>query len=135
MPKKGTISNPSIPTATAAATARCRTTSRPQASHGRLAELSRRSRGQSILGPMPPRMAGSNVVITATEISGMSMPPSPMLRSPGTGSTTRATRPMPTVSPENTTARPAVFIAAITAEVLSCPRARSSRHRVTTSSE
>jgi hypothetical protein len=28
-----------------------------------------------------------------------------------------------------------VFIAAITAEVLSCPRARSSRHRVTTSSE
>ena len=80
-------------------------------------------------------MAGSSVAVTSTETSGMSMPPRPMLRSPGTGSTTRASRPTPTVSPEKTTALPAVFIAAITAELLSRPCARSSRHRVTTSSE
>ena len=43
--------------------------------------------------------------------------------------------PMATVSPENTTARPAWFIASSTAAWLSRPAARSSRHRLTTSSE
>ena len=109
MPKNATISSASTAAAVVAAATRCRTTSRPQASHGRLAVFSCRSRGQSIRGPMPPRIAGSSVVVTSTETSGMSIPPSPMLRSPGTGRTTSATRPMPTVSPENTTASKAWY--------------------------
>ena len=53
----------------------------------------------------------------------------------GTGRTIIDSSPMATVSPENTTARPAWAIASATASVLSRPAARSSRHRLTTSSE
>ena len=78
---------------------------------------------------------GRNVVATATDTSGTSTPPMPTLRSIGTGSTIMDSSPMATVSPENTTARPAWFIARSTAVWLSRPAARSSRHRLTTSSE
>ena len=54
-----------------------------------------------------------------------------MLRRNGTGSTTSASRPMATVVPENTTARPAVPMAAITASSFVRPFAISSRHRTT----
>jgi len=53
----------------------------------------------------------------------------------GTGSTIIDSSPMATVSPENTTARPAWLIATTIASWLSRPAARSSRHRLTTSSE
>ena len=53
----------------------------------------------------------------------------------GTGRTTIDSSPMATVRPENTTARPAWFIASVTAAALSRPAARSSRQRLTTSSE
>jgi hypothetical protein len=57
-----------------------------------------------------------------------------MLRRNGSGSTTSASRPTATVVPENTTARPAVPIAEITASSPSRPFSRSSRHRMTISS-
>ena len=72
---------------------------------------------------------------TSTETSGTSTPPYPTLRSMGTGSTIMDSSPIATVSPENTTARPACSIAMATASALACPAARSSRHRLTTSSE
>ena len=53
---------------------------------------------------MPPRMAGVRVRVERTLASGMSAPPTPMLRMNGTGSTMSASRPMATVTPLNTTA-------------------------------
>ena len=79
--------------------------------------------------------AGSRVRTTATLTSGISMPPKPMLRRNGTGTTISATRLIATVTPEASTACPAVFIAMTTASSLSRPCARSSRQRETTSSE
>ncbi len=84
---------------------------------------------------MPPRMAGVRLSVVATLASGISAPPIPTLRMNGTGSTTSEIRPIATVTPLNTTARPAVSIATTTASWLSRPCARSSRHRVTNSSE
>jgi hypothetical protein len=57
-----------------------------------------------------------------------------MLRRNGSGSAISANRPTATVVPENTTARPAVAIAAVTASSFSAPFSRSSRQRTTTSS-
>ena len=59
----------------------------------------------------------------------------PMLRRNGSGSATSASRPIATVVPLNTTARPAVSIARWTASSPLRPWARSSRQRETTSSE
>ncbi len=73
--------------------------------------------------------------MTAVLTSGMSMPPMPMLRSSGTGITSRAHRLMATVPALATTACPAYSIATTTASWLSRPCARSSRQRLTTSSE
>jgi len=80
-----------------------------------------RIRGQSTRGPMLVSIAGSRVSTTATLTSGMSMPPIPMLRRNGTGTTTSATRLMATVTPEARTAWPAVFIATTTASSLLRP--------------
>ncbi len=84
---------------------------------------------------MPPSNAGVSVSVAATLASGISAPPIPTLRMNGTGSTSSETSPIPTVSPLISTARPAVWIATTTASWLSRPWSRSSRHRVTTSSE
>jgi hypothetical protein len=84
---------------------------------------------------MPPRIAGVRLSVAATLASGISAPPMPTLRMNGTGNASSASRPIPTVTPLNTTERPAVAIAATTASWLSRPACRSSRHRVTTSSE
>ena len=59
----------------------------------------------------------------------------PMLRMNGTGRTTRASRPIATVIPLKTTARPAVSMAMTTASWFSRPWSRSSRQRVTKISE
>ena len=63
------------------------------------------------------------------------MPPKPIERMNGTGTTTSASRPMPTVVPLNTIARPLVAIAASIASSPSSPFERSSRQRITSSSE
>ena len=86
-------------------------------------------------GPTFDSRAGSNVSTTATLTSGMSMPPMPMLRRNGTGTTRSATRLIATVTPEASTACPAVAMATTTASSLSRPWARSSRQRDTSSSE
>jgi hypothetical protein len=86
-------------------------------------------------GPMPPRIAGVNVSVTSTLASGISAPPMPMLRMNGTGNTINASRPIATVTPLNTIACPAVCIATTTASWFSRPWSRSSRHRLTNSSE
>ena len=64
---------------------------------------------------------------------GISMPARPMLRSRGTGSNASETRPIATVPPLNSTARPAVAMARRTACSPCWPLASSSRQRVTSS--
>ena len=118
-----------------AARTRCRTTPRAQAVQNRLAVFSWRILGQSTRGPMPPRIAGVSDSVTSTLASGIRAPPMPMLRMNGTGMTTRASRPIATVMPLNSTACPAVPMASTTASWLSRPWSRSSRHRVTKSRE
>jgi hypothetical protein len=58
-----------------------------------------------------------------------------MLLRNGSGTSTRAASDTATVSPLNTTLRPAVAIAVCTASSLSAPPDLSSRHLVTTRSE
>jgi hypothetical protein len=85
--------------------------------------------------PTDASSAGSSVSTTATLHSGMSMPPKPMLRSSGTGTTTSAIRLIATVTPEAMTAWPAFRMEIRTASSLVWPCAISSRQRDTTSSE
>ena len=92
-------------------------------------------RGQFNLGPTELSSAGTRVSETATLNNGMSSPPSPMLRRNGIGTSTSAASDTATVTPLNTTERPAVAMAVRTASSLSTPLADSSRHRVTTSRE
>ena len=56
-------------------------------------------RGQSIRWPAVASRAGSRVRVAATLTAGTSMPPIPMDRSAGTGSTIRDSRPIATVIP------------------------------------
>ncbi len=90
----------------AAASQRWRTTSLAHAVQPRLGLSSCRSRGHSSRGPMPASTAGTRVSVTATLISGISMPPRPMLRMNGIGSAMSARSPSATVTPLNTMARP-----------------------------
>jgi hypothetical protein len=78
---------------------------------------------------------GSRVRVTATLTAGTNMPPMPMLRASGSGSTISDSRPIATVTPLKATDRPAVAIARLTASSLPWPPASSSRQRVTISSE
>ena len=77
---------------------------------------------------------GSSVIATAVLTSGISMPPYPTLRRKGRGSATSASRPIATVVPLNTTARPDVSIARWIASSPVRPCASSSRQRTTISS-
>ncbi len=120
-PKKAPTSTPSIASAPIAAIQRRRTTNLAHLVQARLALLSRRIRGQSMRGPMPPRIAGVRLRVASTLASGISAPPKPMLRMNGTGSTTNASRPIATVMPLKSTAWPAVCIATTTASRLSRP--------------
>ena len=94
---------------------------RAQAVHPRDAVPSLRMCGMSTRGPTEASIAGSSVSTTATLHSGMSMPPKPMLRSRGTGITTRAMRLMATVTPEANTAWPAVRSEMRTASLVVVP--------------
>src|SRR6185437_2339540 len=131
----GIISNAMMPSPTAADTHRCRYTIDAHEENSREGRRSVRFRGQSRRGPTDARITGSSVTATSTDTSGTSTPPYPTLRSIGTGSTIIDTSPIATVSPENTTARPACSIATVTASAFERPAERSSRHRLTTSSE
>jgi hypothetical protein len=111
-----------------------RTTRRAQAVHARLA-AGRRRRGQSIRSPTVASSTGSRVRVAATLMAGTSIPPIPMLRSAGAGSTISDSSPIATVTPLKATDRPAVAIARVAASSRSWPAPSSSRHRVTSSSE
>ena len=74
-PRKTPISAARDASATIAAIHRRRTTSAAQRLHDRLARFSWRIFGQSIFGPMPPRIAGASVRVVSTLASGMSAPP------------------------------------------------------------
>ena len=129
----GTMHRPRMTMPTVAAMTLCRTIRRAHAVHPRLALSSRRMRGQSTFLANVARNTGSRVIATSTLISGISMPAYPTLRRNGTGITTIASRPIATVTPENTTARPAVVMVRSTAVCGSYPAAHSSRQRVTIS--
>ena len=121
MPRNDTNSRPITATAHTRAAHRCRTIIRAHAVQPRLGLFSCRILGQSTRGPMLPRIAGVSVRVTSTLASGIRAPPYPMLRMKGTGSTTSASSPIATVIPLNSTAWPAVSIAATTASWLSRP--------------
>ena len=129
------MSSPSTSRAAPAATQRFRTMAPAQADQPRAATSSWRMCGQSTLGPIVDSSAGSKVSTTATLTSGINMPPRPMLRRKGTGTSSSATRLIATVTPDASTACPAVFTATTTASSLLRPCARSSRQRDTSSSE
>jgi hypothetical protein len=115
---------------------RRRTTSLPHDSHARLYVVDPwRTRCLSSRGPKEASITGSSVVAAAIATSGISIPPSPMLRRNGTGRSTSDSRPTATIVPLNTTARPAVGPAAMIASSLQRPAPRSSRQRVMSSSE
>ena len=71
--------------------------------------------------PSFARTTGNNVTATITLISGISIPAYPIERRNGSGSTIIASKPIATVVPLNTTARPAVCIARTTASSPSKP--------------
>ena len=118
-----------------AASQRRRETAWAQRVQARLALSSVRRCGQSSFAPALARITGSSVIATSVETSGISMPPYPIERRNGSGSAIRASRPIATVMPLKTTARPAVSIALCTASSPLWPCVRSSRQRETTSSE
>ena len=111
---------------------RWRITARAQPAQWRSARSVRRSRRRSARGPTVASTTGSIVSATATETSGISSPPYAIDCRNGIGSTTAASRPIATVVPLNTTARPEVATAARIASSFESPRSRSSRHRMTT---
>lgn len=94
-----------------------------------------RRRGQSSFGPSFDSTAGSRVSATSVAVEGMNRPDMPMPRTSEFGTTMSANRPSEATRPLNQTECPARFMAARTAASLVRPAARSSRQRVTTSSE
>jgi hypothetical protein len=94
MPAAAAPSAPRMATAATVAAHRCRTTSRAQAVQARLAVAARRRRGQSIGSPAVASSTGRRVSVTATLMTGTSMPPIPIERSAGTGSTISDSSPI-----------------------------------------
>ena len=135
-PSATIASTASTATPAIAAGQRRRTTKRDQAVQRRPARSSPvMSWRRSSRSPTPASRTGSSVIAASTETIGIISPPKPIERMNGTGTTTSASRPMPTVMPLTATACPAVPIAATTAASPVSPLARCSRQRKTTSSE
>jgi hypothetical protein len=134
-PSTGAASTSSTTTASAAAHHRRRTTSVPIRRHRRLSGSVDRRCGQSSRRPAVSSSAASNVSAASTLITGISRPVKPTLRRNGTGRAISAARLTATVTPEKNTARPADAIARSTASAGDAPSPRSSRQRVTISSE
>ncbi len=85
--------------------------------------------------PTTPSSAGSSVIAASMASATVIMPPRPTERSMFRGKSSKPNRPIETASPEKKTARPAVDIAIPTASGTVCPRASSSRKRLTMKSE
>jgi hypothetical protein len=79
--------------------------------------------------PSTASIAGSSVIAAITDTAGISMPPIPIERMNGTGSTISASSPTATVEPETTTERPACVIVSTSAVSTSAPSRSSSRKR------
>ncbi len=80
-------------------------------------------------------MTGNRVTEVAIAVSGISMLPTPIDWRNWTGMISSDSIPTATVSPLRTTARPAWALAATIASSEASPASRSSRQRVTISSE
>jgi hypothetical protein len=79
--------------------------------------------------PSIESIAGNSVIAARTETVGISMPPMPIDRMNGSGSTSMLSRPTATVEPEMITERPACCMVVITAPSASWPWRSSSRKR------
>ena len=104
-----------------------------------LARRSSRARGATrkrlMRVPSSDSSAGSRVADAAIDTSGIKTPPAPIERMNGSGISSNAARPIATVVPENSVARPAVIIVVCSAASGGRPRLSSSRKRNTTSIE
>ena len=79
--------------------------------------------------PSTASSAGSSVIAASTETAGISIPPMPIERMNGSGSTTSDSSPIATVEPETITALPAWVIVSTSAVSTSSPSRSSSRKR------
>ncbi len=91
--------------------------------------------GRSMSRPMIASSTGRSVVESSTAAATTTRPPSPTLRVSISGVKSSAPNPTTTVSPDVTTAAPAVSMVLTAASRRRCPRRNSSRKRVTISSE
>ena len=93
--------------------------------------MSRRGITRTLLIRVPSTasIAGSSVSDASTETAGINMPPMPIERSSGSGSTSIDSRPIATVEPETITERPAWVIVSTSAASTSLPSRSSSRKR------
>ena len=87
------------------------------------------SRTLLIRVPSTASSAGSSVMAVITETAGISIPPIPIERMNGNGSTSIESRPTATVEPETITDRPACVIVSTIAVSTSSPSRSSSRKR------
>ena len=92
-------------------------------------------RGRSISRPRIASAAGKKVVASNTATATTISPPTPTERVSVSGVRISAAKPTTTVSPEVTTAEPAVWMVRTAASAGDRPRFSSSRNRVTMSSE
>jgi hypothetical protein len=79
--------------------------------------------------PSTASIAGKSVIAAITETAGISMPPMPIERMKGSGSTIIESSPTATVEPETITDRPACVIVSTSAVSTSSPSRSSSRKR------
>ena len=79
--------------------------------------------------PRTASSAGSSVIAVTTETAGISIPPIPIERMNGSGSTIIESSPTATVEPETITERPACVIVSTSAVSTSSPSRSSSRKR------
>ncbi len=79
--------------------------------------------------PSTESSAGSSVIAAITDTAGISMPPIPIERMNGSGSSTMLKRPTATVDPDTITERPACVIVCTSAVSTSSPSRSSSRKR------
>jgi hypothetical protein len=133
VPKPTRTATIAIPTAATQTGRRStRRAHRPQApSSGCPRSTSRRGSTRTLLifVPSVARSAGSRVIAASTETAGMSMPPIPIERMNGSGSTIIERSPTATVDPETITDRPAWVIVWTSAVSTSSPSRSSSRKR------
>ena len=89
----------------------------------------------SMRGPRTPSSAGKSVSAARMLIPTTRAPAMPIDRSAVMSNVSNASRPIMTVAPENSTARPAVAMDHATARSTEAPSADSSRKRLTTNNE